>query len=89
LLKFTLKHSHINSKARAGLLETAHGSVETPVFMPVGTQATVKTLSPRDLTEVQSQIILANTIIFTCAPDTKEYQHMEAFINLCPGINPY
>jgi len=71
LLKFTLKHSHINSKARAGLLETAHGSVETPVFMPVGTQATVKTLSPRDLTEVQSQIILANTYHLYLRPGHK------------------
>lgn len=47
--------------ARLGRLTTAHGIVETPVFMPVGTQATVKTLEPRDLKELKAQIILSNT----------------------------
>ena len=48
--------------ARAGLLHTAHGTVETPVFMPVGTQATVKGLTPRHLLEeLDARIILANT----------------------------
>jgi len=47
--------------ARAGLLHTPHGVIETPVFMPVGTQATVKGLTPRDLAELHAQIVLANT----------------------------
>ena len=47
--------------ARAGLLTTAHGVVRTPVFMPVGTQATVKTLTPADLNDIGAQIVLANT----------------------------
>src|SRR5579884_1148134 len=48
--------------ARAGLLHTAHGVVETPVFMPVGTQATVKGVLQRDLAgELAAKIILANT----------------------------
>ncbi|MCX7603735.1 MAG: tRNA-guanine transglycosylase, partial [Bryobacteraceae bacterium] len=48
--------------ARAGLLHTAHGTVETPVFMPVGTQGTVKGLTPRHLLEeLDAKIILANT----------------------------
>jgi len=50
-----------NSKARAGVLHTAHGAIQTPIFMPVGTQATVKTLSPADLRAVKAQIILNNT----------------------------
>ncbi|MGA3037242.1 MAG: tRNA guanosine(34) transglycosylase Tgt [Vulcanimicrobiaceae bacterium] len=50
-----------NGAARAGTLELAHGSVQTPVFMPVGTVATVKALAPRDLVEIGAQIILANT----------------------------
>jgi queuine tRNA-ribosyltransferase len=50
-----------SSRARAGVLQTAHGPVETPVFMPVGTQATVKALEPRDLTENGASIILSNT----------------------------
>jgi len=50
------------TRARAGLLHTAHGSIETPVFMPVGTQATVKGLTQRDLAEeLGVQILLANT----------------------------
>ncbi len=49
------------NKARTGRLETPHGSVPTPIFMPVGTQATVKGLSNRELAEVGSQIILGNT----------------------------
>ncbi len=47
--------------ARAGILHTPHGDIETPVYMPVGTQATVKGVFPRDLKEAGSQIILANT----------------------------
>ncbi len=49
------------SRARAGVLRTAHGAVETPTFMPVGTQATVKALSPADLDECGCGVILANT----------------------------
>ena len=47
--------------ARAGILHTPHGDIETPTYMPVGTQATVKGIMPRDLLEAKSQIILANT----------------------------
>ena len=47
--------------ARAGILHTPHGDIETPVYMPVGTQATVKGVFPRDLKEAGSQIILSNT----------------------------
>jgi queuine tRNA-ribosyltransferase len=47
--------------ARSGSLKLPHGTVETPVFMPVGTQATVRTLSPGDLKAVGAQIVLANT----------------------------
>jgi queuine tRNA-ribosyltransferase len=49
-----------NSAARAGLLTTPHGDIKTPAFMPVGTQGTVKTLSPRELQEIGAQIILGN-----------------------------
>lgn len=57
--KVTAKSS--TSRARCGTFSTAHGAVETPVFMPVGTQATVKTLTPEELTELGAQIILSNT----------------------------
>jgi len=49
------------SRARLGLLHTPHGDVETPVFMPVGTQATVKAMSPKELEEIGARIILSNT----------------------------
>ncbi len=53
--------SDSRTRARTGRLWTAHGPVETPVFMPVGTQATVKALEPRDLVENDASIILGNT----------------------------
>ena len=58
---FEILHTDAASGARTGRLWTAHGPVETPVFMPVGTQGTVKTLEPRDLVENGVQIILGNT----------------------------
>jgi queuine tRNA-ribosyltransferase len=48
------------SKARAGILNTAHGEIETPCFMPVGTQGTVKAISPKELNEMGAQIVLSN-----------------------------
>jgi queuine tRNA-ribosyltransferase len=56
---FTLAAS--DGAARAGVLTTAHGSIETPVFMPVGTRATVKGVDPRELEELGAQVILGNT----------------------------
>ena len=49
------------SGARAGVLHTPHGDIITPIFMPVGTQATVKSLTSQDLYDIEAQIILANT----------------------------
>ena len=59
--KFELIKECSRTGARLGRVYTPHGSFETPVFMPVGTQATVKALTPRDLKEIDAQIILANT----------------------------
>ena len=50
-----------SGKARAGKITAPHGEIETPVFMPVGTQATVKTMTPEELESIGSQIILGNT----------------------------
>lgn len=52
---------HKDGKARVGIINTPHGKIQTPVFMPVGTQATVKTMTPEELIEINSQIILGNT----------------------------
>ena len=62
MFRFELQAQCPATGARAGLLHTAHGVVETPVFMPVGTQATVKGLPQRDLAgDLDARIILANT----------------------------
>ncbi len=61
-MKFTLSHTDKNSKARAGVIETDHGIIETPIFMPVGTAGTVKGVHQRELKEdIKAQIILGNT----------------------------
>ncbi len=61
-LRFEIQATCPTTGARAGLLHTAHGGIETPVFMPVGTQGTVKGLTPRMLTdELDARIILGNT----------------------------
>ena len=61
-MKFSLLHTDPKSKARAGTLETDHGTIETPIFMPVGTAGTVKAVHQRELSEdIKAQIILGNT----------------------------
>lgn len=60
-LNFTLLQKDTLTAARAGQIETPHGPIQTPVFMPVGTQATVKALTPREVEETGAQIILSNT----------------------------
>jgi queuine tRNA-ribosyltransferase len=58
----------VDGGARRGRLHTPHGTVETPVFMPVGTQATVKGLTPQQLEEVGARLILGNTYHLTLRP---------------------
>ncbi len=61
-MKFTLLHTDTQSKARVGELETDHGTIQTPIFMPVGTAGTVKGVHQRELTnDIKAQIILGNT----------------------------
>jgi queuine tRNA-ribosyltransferase len=60
-LKFEIEKKDSTTSSRAGKLTLAHGVVETPIFMPVGTQGTVKTLSPDELEQIGAQIILSNT----------------------------
>lgn len=67
-MSFDLIKTDPGSKARAGLLNTASGVVETPVFMPVGTQASVKALDPRELKEMDTQVVLGNTYHLAIRP---------------------
>jgi queuine tRNA-ribosyltransferase len=61
-MKFSLTHTDPNTKARAGEIETAHGKIETPIFMPVGTRGTVKAVYLHDVKDdAKAQIILGNT----------------------------
>ena len=60
-IRYELIKTCKQSGARLGILHTPHGSIETPIFMPVGTQATVKAMTPEELKEIGSQIILSNT----------------------------
>src|SRR5438309_6447934 len=65
---FSLLQTDPSSKARLGRLTTAHGVVDTPVFMSVGTQGSVKAIDPRELQEMGTQIILGNTYHLNIRP---------------------
>ena len=71
-IKYELLHVDKNSGARRGVIHTPHGDIQTPVFMPVGTQATVKAMTPEELKEeVEAQIILSNTYHLYLRPGHK------------------
>jgi queuine tRNA-ribosyltransferase len=72
---FQLLATDPSSKARRGRLTTAHGVIETPVFMPVGTQGSVKSVSPRELRELKAQIILGNTYHLFVRPGLDVIRH--------------
>src|SRR6267154_1107731 len=65
---FTVTAQDIQTRARAGQIQTAHGPVTTPVFMPEGTQATVKTVTPDELEACGARIILGNTYHLSLRP---------------------
>lgn len=69
-MKFTVEHNDPNCKARTGRIQTHHGVIETPVFMPVGTRGAVRALSKRDIDEIGFDIILANTYHLYIRPGT-------------------
>ena len=68
--------SHVEGKSRVGLLKTSRGDVETPVFMPVGTAATVKAMLPETLEAIGAQIILCNTYHLMIRPGEKVVNHL-------------
>ena len=82
--KYEIIKRSSKSKARVGKLYTPHGIINTPAFMPVGTQGTVKTMSPRNLDEVGVEIILGNTYHLYLRPGTeliKEAGGLHKFIS--------
>ncbi len=61
-MTFTIAHTDSHSQARTGTINTAHGDIETPIFMPVGTAGTVKGVHQRELlNDIKAHIILGNT----------------------------
>ncbi len=72
---FELLASDQHSKARHGRLKTAHGVIDTPAFMPVGTQGSVKGVSPRELCELNAQIVLGNTYHLFVRPGLDVIKH--------------
>ena len=82
---YELLHEDKNSGARRGIVHTSHGDIETPIFMPVGTQATVKSMTPEELKEeVKAQIILSNTYHLYLKPGqdiVKEAGGLHKFMN--------
>lgn len=83
-VKFELIKECKHTKARVGRITTPHGVIHTPVFMPVGTQATVKALSPRDLKEIGAEIILGNTYHLYLRPGhelIREAGDLHSFMN--------
>jgi queuine tRNA-ribosyltransferase len=72
---FELITSNLSSRARRGRLATAHGVINTPAFIPVGTQGSVKAVSPRELREITAQIILSNTYHLFVRPGLEVMKH--------------
>jgi queuine tRNA-ribosyltransferase len=84
MFKFDIIAQSSTSRARAGVIQTAHGKVETPIFMPVGTQGTVKSLTPEELLSAGAQIILGNTYHLYLRPGCdviKQFNGLHRFMN--------
>ena len=81
---YELLHKDKTTGARRGVVHTPHGDIQTPVFMPVGTQATVKSMTPEELKEIGAQIILSNTYHLYLRPGhdiVKEAGGLHKFMN--------
>jgi queuine tRNA-ribosyltransferase len=85
---FELLASDQHSKARRGRLKTAHGVIDTPAFMPVGTQGSVKGVSPRELRELNAQIILGNTYHLFVRPGLDVIKHFGGLHNFMGWDGP-
>ena len=81
-IKYNLLHEEKDTNARLGTIETNYGTFETPMFMPVGTEATVKTLSPEELKDNKAGIILANTYHLWLRPG-------EDIVNMHGGLHQF
>lgn len=73
-ISYTLVHQDKHTGARAGIVHTPHGDIPTPVYMPVGTQATVKAITPQELWDMGARIILSNTYHLAMRPGSNLIQ---------------
>ena len=83
-ITYELLHKDTSTGARRGVVHTPHGDIQTPVFMPVGTQATVKSMTPEELNDIGAQIILSNTYHLYLRPGekiVKEAGGLHGFMN--------
>src|ERR1700748_2363115 len=83
-LKFSVSKVDSGSKARLGRIEMAHGGIDTPVFMPVGTRGSVKTMTNQQLFDIDAQIILGNTYHLMLRPGMEVMSQaggLHAFMN--------
>ena len=81
-MKFNVLKTDVNSSARTGIIKTDHGEIQTPIFMPIGTQGAVKTVTPTELKSVKTQIILGNTYHLYLRPGTE-------LINQAGGLHKF
>ena len=81
-LTFELKKRDVNSRARLGVVHTPHGDIQTPIYMPVGTQAVVKAMTSREMDEIGTQILLSNTYHLHLRPG-------EALIQEAGGLHSF
>ena len=82
---FTLGARDPRSRARRGTLRTSRGTVETPVFMPVGTHATVTGVTPDELVALGASIILGNTYHLLLRPGPDQFRHKSKSPPGCPS----
>ena len=85
---FELLATDRHSKARRGRLTSAHGEIDTPAFMPVGTQGSVKGVSPRELRELHAQIVLGNTYHLFVRPGLDVIKHFGGLHNFMNWNGP-
>jgi len=88
-MKFLLQHTDKSSNARAGLITTGHGAIETPIFMPVGTQGTVKAVHFRELKEdIKAEIVLGNTYHLYLRPGIEILEQAGGLHRFCGWDKP-
>lgn len=88
MTNFTVTKKCVATNARTGVLRTPHGGIDTPIFIPVGTRASVKTMSPHELTELGAQMILGNTYHLFLKPGVEVIKKAGGLHKFCAWDKP-